>query len=104
MTYSVLVLPIPTTEQYTVINTYHFYDTHHGTTYWLEVIASGFVDRLDTPISVELYAVNVDVDDLVHAAEVAAEYGESVLFGYDAANARAALRRMDADAREGVEW
>ena len=80
------------------------YDTHYGTTYWLETIASGFLDRLDTPVSIELYAVEVDIDDLIHAAEVAAEYGESVLFGYDASNARAALRRMDADAREGVEW
>ncbi|QLD87576.1 hypothetical protein HWV07_00415 [Natronomonas salina] len=80
------------------------YDTHYGTTYWLESIASGFVDRLETPVSIELYAVEVDVDDLIHAAEVAGEYGESVLFGYDASNARAALRRMDADARDGVEW
>lgn len=80
------------------------YDTHYGTTYWLETIASGFVDRLDTPVSVELYAVDVDIDDLIHAADVAGEYGESVLFGYDASNARAALRRMDADARDGVEW
>jgi hypothetical protein len=80
------------------------YDTHYGTTYWLETIASGFEDRLDTPVSVELYAVEVDVDALIHAVEVAAEYGESVLFGYDASNARAALRRMDADARDGVEW
>ncbi|MFB6118945.1 hypothetical protein [Halosegnis sp.] len=80
------------------------YDTAYGTTYWLEAIASGFADRLSTPLSVELYAVDVDVDALVHATEVAAEYGESVLFGYDAANARAALRRMDAESREGVEW
>ena len=78
------------------------YDTHYGTTYWLETIASGFRDRLETPVSVELYAVNVDIDDLIHAAEVAGEYGESVLFGYEASNARAALRRMGAD--EGVEW
>jgi hypothetical protein len=80
------------------------YDTHYGTTYWLEVIASGFVDRLETPVSIELYAVDVDIDDLIHAAEVAAEYGESVLFGYDASTARALLRRMDADESEGVEW
>jgi hypothetical protein len=80
------------------------YDTHYGTTYWLEAIASGFEDRLQTPMSVELYAVDVGIDELIHAVEVAAEYGESVLFGYDAANARATLRRMDADAREGVEW
>jgi hypothetical protein len=41
---------------------------------------------------------------LIHAAEVASEYGESVLFGYDASTARALLRRMDADESEGVEW
>jgi hypothetical protein len=80
------------------------YDTHYGTTYWLETIASGFVDRLDTPVSIELYAVDVDIDDLIHAAEVAGEYGESVLFGYDASTARALLRRMDADEQDGVEW
>ena len=78
------------------------YDTHYGTTYWLEAIANGFRDRLETPVSVELYAVDVDVDNLIHAADVADEYGESVLFGYEASNARAALRRMDAD--DGVEW
>jgi hypothetical protein len=77
------------------------YDTAYGTTYWLETIASGFVDLLETPFSVELYAVNVDIDDLIHATEVAAEYGESVLYGYDASNARAALRRMRADERDG---
>jgi hypothetical protein len=77
------------------------YDMAYSTTYWLEVIASGFADRLDTPFSVELYAVEIDIDDLIHAAEVADAYGESVLFGYDASNARAALRRMRADEREG---
>lgn len=80
------------------------YDTHYGTTYWLETIASGFQDRLETPFSIELYAVDVDIDNLLDAVAVADEYAESVLFGYDAANARAALRRMDADSREGVEW
>ena len=80
------------------------YDIHYGTTYWLEIIASAFADRLETPLSIELYAVNVDVDALIHATEVAAAYGEAVLFGYDASNARAALRRMDADSRDGVEW
>ncbi|WP_255167010.1 hypothetical protein [Natrononativus amylolyticus] len=78
------------------------YDTAYGTTYWLETIAKGFQSALETPFSVELYAVNVDIDDLIHATEVAAAYGEAVFFGYDASNARAALRRMDADEREGV--
>ena len=78
------------------------YDTHYGTTYWLETIAKGFESLLDTPFSVELYAVNVDIDDLVHATEVAGAYGDSVLFGYDATNAAAALRRMRADGQDGV--
>jgi hypothetical protein len=67
------------------------YDTAYGTTYWLEVIASGFRDRLETPLVIEL-----------HAAEVAEAYAEQVCFGYDASNARAAVRRMRADDREGA--
>jgi len=78
------------------------YDMAYSTTYWLETIASGFDDLLETPYSIELYAVELDVDDLIHAAEVAEQFGESVLFGYDAANARAAIRRKRADDREGV--
>jgi len=77
------------------------YDMAYSTTYWLEILAKGFVDRLSTPFSIELYAVDVDIDSLVKATEVAAEYAESVLFGYDASNARATVRRLDADAREG---
>jgi len=77
------------------------YDTAYGTTYWLEILASGFADRLSTPFSVELYAVQVDVENLVHAAEVAGAYGESVIFGYDASNARAAIRRMAAESSQG---
>jgi hypothetical protein len=80
------------------------YDMAYTTTYWLEIIARGFVDTLDTPFSIELYAVDVDIDNLVHATEVAEEYAESVLFGYDASNARATVRRMQADAREGQQF
>jgi len=74
----------------------------YTTTYWVEVIASGFVDRLPKPVSIELYAVEVDIDNLIDAVEVADAYAESVLFGYDASQARATLRRMQADGREGV--
>jgi hypothetical protein len=80
------------------------YDMAYSTTYWLEIIAKGFVDELDSPFSIELYAVDVDIDDLVHATEVADEYAESVLFGYDASNARATVRRLAADAREGEQF
>ncbi|MFC7133981.1 MULTISPECIES: hypothetical protein [Salinibaculum] len=78
------------------------YDMAYSTTYWLEVIASGFADLLSKPLTLELYAVEVDIDALIHAAEVADAYAESVLFGYDASNAVAALRRMRADERDGV--
>ncbi|ELZ43535.1 hypothetical protein C471_00425 [Halorubrum saccharovorum DSM 1137] len=88
------------------------YDTEYATTYWLETVARGFRSRLggdydvhgappETPFSLELYAVEVDVDDLIHAAEVAERYAKDVFFGYDANNAAAALRRKDADTREG---
>ncbi|MEM4781420.1 MAG: hypothetical protein QXG03_07675 [Halalkalicoccus sp.] len=80
------------------------YDMAYSTTYWLETIASGFSSLLSTPFSVELYAVDVEIDRLIHAAEVADAYGEDVFFGYDAANAQAALRRMRADAREGKSY
>ena len=78
------------------------YDMAYSTTYWLEVIATGFESALETPFSIELYAVDVDVDALIHAAEVAETYGSDVFFGYDASNARAAIRRMRADRRDGV--
>ena len=80
------------------------YDTEYGTTYWLETITSAFEDLLDAPFSVELYAVNVDVENLIHAAEVVDEYADDVLFGYEASNARAALRRIGAEERDGESF
>jgi hypothetical protein len=79
------------------------YDMAYETTYWLETIATGFRDRLDRPFSIELYAINIDIDNLIHAMEVADEYANAVLFGYEAGNARAAIRRMRADQRDGVD-
>nr|WP_020220876.1 hypothetical protein [Halarchaeum acidiphilum] len=83
------------------------YDTAYGTTYWLESLASGFADRvrdLDARLGVELYAVDPEVDALADAAETVEEYADGVYFGYQSGNARAVLRRWDAEAREGVEW
>ncbi|SDM72367.1 hypothetical protein SAMN04487949_2405 [Halogranum gelatinilyticum] len=85
------------------------YDVDYGTTYWLETIAKGFNSLLNwspeeqegTPFSIELYAVEVDIDDLIHAVEVADAYAKDVFFGYDASNAAATLRRMKADEQEG---
>lgn len=64
------------------------YDLSYSTTYWLEIIASGFQTRIDNPISIELYAVNIETDNLVHATEVAQEYAKCVFFAYDAETAR----------------
>ena len=50
----------------------------------------------------ELYAASVDVDALVDATRVAAAYADEVLFGYDTANAAAAIRRLRAERVEGV--
>jgi hypothetical protein len=80
------------------------YDMAYSTTYWLEILAKGFVDELSTPFSIELYAVNLDIDDLIKASEVAQAYAKDVFFGYDASNGRAALRRMEADARDGKSY
>lgn len=74
------------------------YDMAYETTYWLEVIASGFEDALSTPFSIELYAVDVDHDNLVHAAEVAGAYGRDVYFAYDTDAARNAAASL-ADAQ-----
>jgi len=80
------------------------YDMAYETTYWVEVIASGFEDRLEVPFSIELYAINIDLDNLVHATEVVEAYGKSVLFGYQAGNGRAVIRRMQAEQQDGVEF
>ena len=79
------------------------YDMAYETTYWLEVIASGFADRLDS-FSIELYAIDIDMENLVKAAEVAEAYAETVVFGYHAGNARALIRRVRADEREGESF
>ena len=77
------------------------YDMAYTTTYWLSVIASGFEDLLDAPFSIELYAVDVDLDNLAKATEVADAYAEDVFFGYDAGNARGVVRRVRAEENEG---
>lgn len=73
------------------------YDMAYSTTYWLEALASGFTDRLTTPFSIELYAVNIEVGALVHAAEVASQYATGVYFAYDAGTAREVIRRLRAE-------
>ena len=91
------------------------YDLDYGTTYWLESLVRGFRSALGgeydvggddpaTPFSVELYAVDVDVDNLIGAAEVAETYAKDVFFGYDAAQASAAIRRKNADTRTGETY
>lgn len=79
------------------------YDMSYATTYWVEVIAKGFESRLSRPFSVEVYAVDVDVEALAHAAEVASAYARGVFFAYDAETAREALERLGSRTRHGTE-
>jgi hypothetical protein len=78
------------------------YDPSYATTYWLETIASGFADELDTGFSVELYAVDQEIDDLIEATSAVQPYADHVYFGYDASTAAAAIRRWQADQQRGV--
>ena len=78
------------------------YDMAYSTTYWIEILAQGFEAALSTPFSIELYAVQVDIENLVNATRVADAYAKDVFFGYDAGNARAVIRRVKADQRDGV--
>ncbi|MFP4627480.1 MAG: hypothetical protein ACLFMX_00645 [Halobacteriales archaeon] len=59
------------------------YDLAYTTTYWLEVLASGFADRLRSPFIVELYGPEVDPDRLRHAMAVADAYATGVAVAYD---------------------
>lgn len=77
------------------------YDMAYTTTYWIEILAQGFRDTLDTRFSIELYAVQVETERLLHAAEVANAYASDVVFGYDAGNARGVIRRMRAETADG---
>jgi hypothetical protein len=85
------------------------YDTAYGTTYWIESLAAGFADRIgsleeDVDLGIELYAMNVDVDDLLRATDVAGAYADAVYFGYESGTARAALRRRRAEDRDGESF
>jgi hypothetical protein len=85
------------------------YDTAYGTTYWIESLAAGFRERVDAlaadvDLGVELYAMNVDVDDLLRATGVAEAFADAVYFGYESGTARAALRRRRAEDREGESF
>lgn len=59
------------------------YDMAYSTTYWVEVLASGFRERLSKPFFVELYGLDVAEDRLVKAAEVAQHYADGILIAYD---------------------
>jgi len=80
------------------------YDMAYTTTYWLEALAAGFRDRLPIPFSIELYAVELDVDALTRAAEVAGTYADEVLFAYDAETGRDVIESVKADSNESIAF
>ncbi len=59
------------------------YDMHYATTYWLEILAQGFRERLTRPFVIELYGLQVPEEALLHAAQVALAYADGVLIAYD---------------------
>jgi len=59
------------------------YDMHYATTYWLEVLAQGFRERLPRPYAIELYGLKVPERALLHAVEVAEAYCDGVIVAYD---------------------
>lgn len=70
------------------------YDMAYSTTYWIEILAQGFQDALPEPFSIELYAVNVDHDNLVQASIVADNYARSVMYAYDAEAAKEVITEL----------
>lgn len=71
------------------------YDMAYETTYWLEILATGFQDVLDSPFSIELYAIGIEDENLLHATRVAREYAHSVVFAYDGEVARRLVRALE---------
>lgn len=71
------------------------YDLAYETTYWLEALASGFVDTLSaTDLGIEVYGVDIELDNLLHAVEVADAYADRVYVAYDAEAAQAVADRF----------
>ncbi|MDI3328619.1 MAG: hypothetical protein QJR06_08705 [Alicyclobacillaceae bacterium] len=69
------------------------YDLAYSTTYWLEVLAQGFRDRLGGhPWFLELYGLGVELERLVKAARVGAAYADGILVAYERDEER--LRRV----------
>ncbi len=60
------------------------YDLTYSTTYWVEDIAHGFVDRLaGSPWMIELYGLDVPESAVGRALDVAAFYADRVLIAYE---------------------
>lgn len=68
------------------------YDLHYATTYWLEVLAQAFQERLRSRWYVELYGLQVSEAALLHACQVASAYADGVIIAYD--NQLEKLRRI----------
>ncbi len=74
------------------------YDLHYATTYWLEILAQAFAQRLNCHWYVEIYGLQVAEDALLHACQVAFAYADGVIIAYD--NQLDKLRRIQARLEE----
>ncbi|PSR21665.1 MAG: hypothetical protein C7B45_10130 [Sulfobacillus acidophilus] len=70
------------------------YDLHYATTYWVEILAQAFAQRLPCRWYVELYGLEVPEAALLHACQVASAYADGVIIAYD--NQLDKLRRIQA--------
>jgi len=59
------------------------YDLAYSTTYWLEILASAWRDRVPTGLFIELYGLKVPERALEQAVRVAAHYADGVLVAYE---------------------
>lgn len=59
------------------------YDLAYSTTYWLEILASAWQERVGEKLWIELYALKIPEEALRQAVRVAAHYAAGVLVAYE---------------------
>ena len=59
------------------------YDLAYSTTYWLEILASAWQERVGEKLWIELYGLKIPEEALMRAVRVAAHYAAGVLVAYE---------------------
>lgn len=74
------------------------YDLAYATTYWVEVLASAFRERVAKPLFIELYGLSIPEEKLQKAALVAGTYADGIVIAYDTDLAK--LKRIESAFRD----